>query len=40
MTAIIIGLCAMFIYSDIRVAVYVGIGFLLAKALINSMMKK
>jgi len=40
MTAIIIALCAMFVYSDIRVAIYVGIGFLLAKALINSMMKK
>ena len=39
MTAIVLALCGIFVYSDIRVALYVGIGFLLAKVLINSVLK-
>ena len=39
MVAIVAMLCGMAIWGDMRVAVYIGIGFLMAKAMINAINK-
>ena len=39
MTVIVLALCGMFVYSDIRVAIYISIGYLLAKSMINALKK-
>lgn len=36
---VVLALCGMFIYSDIRVAIYIGVGYLLARSMINASKK-
>lgn len=36
MISIILALLAFYVWGDLRVALYIGLGFLIAKALLNS----
>ena len=37
MVAIVLAVCGMYVWGDIRVALYIGLGVLIAKALFKSM---